>query len=213
MTSTRGPTPKDNFQRTISKIPLGTMPLIEEPFRRVAVDSIGLLASVSHKSNQYILTVVDYAIRYPEAIALPKIETERVVEALLEVFSQVGLPQEVPSNQGTQFTSDLMKEVCRLIAMKQVFTTPYNLRCNGLREWVNGVLKSMLRKMCQEQPCDWDRYLEAVLFAYREVPQASTGFSPFELLYRQTVRGPMQLLKELWTRENTSEVHNAYRYV
>ena len=70
----------------------------------------------------------------------------------------------------------------------------------------------MLRKMCQEQPCDWDRYLQAVLFAYREVPQASAGFSPFELLYGKTVRGPMQLLKELWAGENTSEVHNAYQY-
>ena len=82
---------------------------------------------------------------------------------------------------------------------------------NGLCERFNGVLKSMLRKMCQERPRDWDRYLQAVLFAYREVvPQASTGFSPFELLYGQTVRGPMQLFKELWTGENTSEVHNAY---
>jgi len=62
---------------------------------------------------------------------------------------------------------------------------------------MNGVLKSMLKKMCQERLCDWDRYLPAVLFAYREVPQASTGFSPFEFLYGRTIRGPMQALKEI----------------
>ena len=65
----------------------------------------------SDKVNWYILTIVNYATRYPEAIALPNIEKERVAKALLEVFSQVGLPQEVLSDRGTQFTSDLMKEV------------------------------------------------------------------------------------------------------
>ena len=55
----------------------------------------------------------------------------------------------------------------------------------------------MLRKMCQERPRDWDRYLPTILFTYREVPQASTGFSPFKLLYGRTVRGSMQVLKDL----------------
>ena len=106
-----------------------------------------------------------------------------------------------------------MKEVCRLVSFKQLYTTPYNPRCNGLCERVNGVLKNMLKKMCQERPNDWDRYLPAVLFAYREVPQASTGFSPFELLYGRTARGPMQVLKELWTQSESPEVRNTYQYV
>ena len=144
---------------------------------------------------------------------MPRIETERVAEALLDVFSRVGFPTEILSDKGSQFTSDLMKEVCRLISLKQLFTTPYNPKCNGLCERMNGVLKSMLKKMCQEKPKDWDRYLSAVLFAYREVPQASTGFSPFELLYERTVHGPMQVLKELWTEKETPEVSNTYQYV
>ena len=82
-----------------------------------------------------------------------------------------------------------MEEIGRLIRVKQLFTTPYNPRCNGLCERVNGILKEMLKKMCRERPQDWDRYLPAVLFAYREVPQVSTGFSPFELLCGRTVRG------------------------
>ena len=113
----------------------------------MAVDLIEPLSPVSEQGNRYILTIMDYATRFPEAIALPKIETERVAEALLEVFSRIGLPQEVLSDRGTQFTLDLMKEVCKLIAMKELFTTPYNPRCNGLCDQVNGVLKSMLRKM------------------------------------------------------------------
>ena len=186
---------------------------MDVPFHRVAVDLIGPITPVSDNGNRYILTIVDFATKYPEAVALPRIETERVAEALLDVFSRVGFPTEILSDKGSQFTSDLMKEVCRLISLKQLFTTPYNPKCNGLCERMNGVLKSMLKKMCQEKPKDWDRYLSAVLFAYREVPQASTGFSPFELLYGRTVRGPMQVLKELWTEKETPEVSNTYQYV
>ncbi|XP_077531344.1 uncharacterized protein LOC144143472 [Haemaphysalis longicornis] len=54
--------------------------------------------------------------RYPDAIALPSIETERVAEALVEMFSRVGVPKEVLSDRGTNFTSELMKEVARLLS-------------------------------------------------------------------------------------------------
>jgi len=85
---------------------------------------------------------------------------------------------------------------------------------NGLVEMFNGSLKAMLKKLCTERPKDWDRYLEAVLFAYKEVKQESLGFSPFELLYGRTVRGPMAILRELWTNEDpSSEVRTTYEYV
>ena len=63
----------------------------------------------------------------------------------------------------------------------------------------------MLRRMCAERPKDWNRYLPALLFAIREVPQESLGFSPFELLYGRNVRGPMAILRELWSEEIPDE--------
>ena len=200
----------DICQRTIpmgrvGRVPLGEMPVMDTPFDRVAVDIIGPIHPMSENRNRYILTIVDYTTRYPEAVALKNIETERIAEALLDVFSRVGFPKEILSDQGTQFTSNLMAEVACLISMKQLFTTPYNPKCNGLCERINGVLKTMLKQMCTERPMDWDRYLPAVLFAYREVPQASTGFSPFELLYGRKVRGPIDILKELWAGEGTPD--------
>ena len=193
---------------------MGKMPLMGAPFQRVAIYLIGPLKPVSERGHMYILTLVDFATRYPEAVPLKRIDTESVAEALLEIFCRVGFPAEVLSDRGTQFTSDLMKEVCRLVSLKQVLTTPYHPHCNGLCDRINGVLKAMLRKMCDEQPNDWDRYVPAVLFAYREVPQASTGFSPFELLYGRTVRAPLKILKELWFGEAQGrEEESTYQYV
>lgn len=86
--------------------------------------------------------------------------------------------------------------------------------CNGLVERFNGTLKQILRRLCAERPKDWDKYLSAALFAYRDATQESLGFSPFELVYGRTVRGPMRILRELWTKEvNDPEVRTTYQYI
>ena len=197
-----------------SKVPLGQMPLIDRPFKRVAVDLIGPIAPTTDRGNRYILTMVDYATCYPEASALKSIETEAVAEALVTMFTRVGVTEEVLSDQGTQFMSGVMKEVGRLLSISQLHSTVYHPMCNGLVERFNGTLKAMLRRMCSEKPKDWDRYLAALLFAYREVPQESLNFSPFELLYGRSVRGPMSILKEIWTKQSADpDVKLTYQYV
>ncbi|XP_033756184.1 uncharacterized protein LOC117338928 [Pecten maximus] len=209
----------DVCQRTfpkgrVTKVPLGVIPLIGTPFQRVAIDLVGPLQPATDRGNRYILTLVDYATRYPEAIPLKGIETERVAEALVDIYSRVGVPSEVLTDQGAQFTSELMREVSRLLSIRQLTTTPYHPMCNGLVERFNGTFKQMLRRMCAERPRDWDKYINALLFAYREVPQESLGFSPFEMLYDRTVRGPMMILKELWTKQVPDpETKTTYQYV
>ena len=115
---------------------------------------------------------------------------------------------------GSQFTAEVMKEVSRLLSLQQLTTTPYHPMCNGLVERFHATLKQMLRRMCAERPKDWDKYLPALLFAVRELPQESLGFSPFELLFGRNVRGPMQILRELWSVEETDEhARLTYQYV
>ena len=198
----------------VTKVKMQKMPLVDRPFQRVAIDLIGEMKPPSEDGHRWVLTLVDYATRYPEAVPLKKIDTETVAEALVDIFSRVGIPEEILTDLGTQFVSDCMKEVNRLLSIRHLTTTPYHPMCNGLVEKFNGTLKAMLKKLCSEQPKQWHRYINALLFAYREVPQESTGFSPFELLYGRTVRGPMHILKELWTNDmDTPEVKNSYQYV
>ena len=199
---------------SVRKVPLQKMPLIEKPFQRVAIDLVGPISPPSEDGHRYILTLVDYATRYPEAVPLKNIDTETVAEALVDIFSRLGVAEEILSDLGTQFVSECMKEVARLLSIKQLTTTPYHPMCNGMTEKFNGTMKSMLKRLCSEQPRQWHRYINPLLFAYREVPQESTGFSPFELLYGRAVRGPMHILKELWTKEvEEPEVKNSYQYV
>ncbi len=133
---------------------------------------------------------------------------------MVNVFSRVGVPSEILTDQGSQFTSELMKELSRLLSIRQLTTTPYHPSCNGLVERFNATLKQMLKRLCADRPSDWDRYIAPLLFAYRETPQSSLGFSPFELIYGRSVRGPMAILKELWTGTiDNPETKTTYQYV
>ena len=124
--------------------------------------------------------LVDYATCYPDAIPLKSITTETVAEALVDMYSRLGIPEVILSDVETQFVSECRVEVSRLLSMHQLTTTPYHLMCNGLVEKFNGTLKCMLKRLCSEQLKQWNRNINALLSAYREVSQASTGFSPFE---------------------------------
>uniref|UniRef100_A0A8C5QT38 Gypsy retrotransposon integrase-like protein 1 n=1 Tax=Leptobrachium leishanense TaxID=445787 RepID=A0A8C5QT38_9ANUR len=159
------------------KAPLHPMPIIQEPFSRVAVDIIGPLPCPSATGKRYILTVVDYATRYPEAVALSNIQADTVADGLLQVFSRVGFPQEILSDQGSQFTAELTQQLWRLCGVKALHSAPYHPQTNGLCERFNGTLKQLIRAYTQERK-DWEKYLPHLLFAYREVPQESTGFYP-----------------------------------
>lgn len=61
--------------------------------------------------------------------------------------------------------------------------SPCHPQTDGLVERFNQTLKNMLKKFVSDTGKDWDRWLSLMLFAYRAVPQESTGFSPFELVY------------------------------
>lgn len=143
----------------------GDITPIDTPFKRCAVDLIGPIHPPSEKGHRYILTLVDYATRYPEAVALKNIGPASVAEALLDIYRRVGIPEEVISDQGTQFISEYVKEFTRLLGMTQLPTTPYHAMANGLVERFNGTLKSMLKKLCIKEPWQWHRFINAALFA------------------------------------------------
>jgi len=128
-----------------------------------------------------------------------------VAEHLIQLFARVGIPKEILSDQGTNFMSQLLKELYNLLQIHQIRTSPYHPQTDGLVERFNRTLKSLLRKLVNKEGRDWDRLLPYILFAYREVPHDTTGFSPFELLYGREVRGPLDVLKDVWEANRKSD--------
>ena len=126
------------------------------------------------------------------------IDAESVAVKLVGLMSRVRIPEEILIDQRSNFmSSQLLAETYRMLGVHPIWTSLYHPQMDGLVERFNATLK-MLKRCAGEDPRDWDTLLPYHLFAYREVPQKSTGFSPFELLYGRAVRGPLDVLREMW---------------
>ena len=135
--------------------------------------------------------MIDFGTRYPDAVPLRKIDVATVADALMSVFSRVGLPQEILSDQGSNFMSNLMKEVLSYIQIQYLTTSQYHPQCDGMLERFHATI---MRKGCPARK-EWDQWLPFVLFAARNAVHSATGFSPFELLFGRAVRGPLSIVK------------------
>lgn len=197
----------------VRKIDLGTMEVVGTPFTKVAVDIVGPLQMTDRK-NRYILTLVDTATRWPEAIALKSITTEDVQEGLFNIFCRIGFPHTILSDNGPQFKSEIYLQVCRFFNIKPTKSSIYHPQSNGMVERFNGTLKSILRKVAENEPDNWDRFISAALFAYREIPNETTGVSPYELVFGRKVRGPMSILKSIFINKDIDDMQKpVYEYL
>ena len=195
--------------------PLHSLPLVSEPFSQVAIDIVGPLPVCKDTGNRFILTVLDLCTHYPEAIPLKQHTASDVAQALTTVFSRFGFAQEILSDQGTEFMSELMQIFLHDFGINHIRTSPYHPQSNGACERFNGTLKSMLRSLMDRFPDSWDMALPWVLFAYREVPVETLGCSPFDLLFGRSVAGPLSLVKSSWLRETdlTTAKQNVVEFI
>lgn len=87
------------------------MPIINTPFERVALDFINP-SSCSDRVHQYVLILMDYVSRFPEAIPIHTMQAKWVCKTLVKVFSQVDIPKEILTDCETSFIFSLVKQLC-----------------------------------------------------------------------------------------------------
>ncbi len=195
--------------------PLITLPVIEVPFERIGKELVGLLPK-SARGHEHILVILDYATHYPEAIALRKATAKNIAKELFLLASRVGIPKEVLTDQGTPFMSQVMADLCQLLQVKQLRTSVYHMQTDGLVERFNKTLKQMLRRVVAKDGRDWDLMILYMLFGVREIPQASTEFTPFQLLFGRQPRGLLDVAKEAWENQpnhNQTILHFTTDYI
>jgi len=120
------------------KVPLVQVPIITEPWKRIAIDIVGPLPTCDKSKNRFILTVIDLATHYPEAIALTEHTAAQVAKALITVFSRFGFPSEILSDQGSDFTSELMRLFMSEFNIGHVKISADHAQSNAICERWNG---------------------------------------------------------------------------
>ena len=143
----------DKYQLQMTKIP-------RRAFAKASADLIVELPT-SHYNNKSILVMVDHLTRWPIAKAIPTKEASTVANAILEKLThEHGVPEVLLSNNGKEFTNDILAYVCQEFNIEQHFTSPYTPRSNRKTENFNKFLKASIRKLCEEDTVAWDQVLD-----------------------------------------------------
>ena len=184
--ATKTPTPKN--RAPLQSVKVGS------PLQTVAVDIMGPFPE-SKSGNSYILVVGDYFTRWMEAYPIPNQEATTVARVLTnEFFFRFSPPEQLHSDQGKQFESQLIAEVCKILGIVKSRTTPYHPQSDGLIERFNRTLLSMLKTAAADHPFDWEDQLRPLCMAYNTSVQATTGYSPFFLMFGRSVSMPIDLM-------------------
>jgi hypothetical protein len=163
------------------EIPLKAQ-VVAEPFERWALDFVG---PFNPKSNQkaYILVAMDYMTKWVEAEALPNATEEVVIKFIFKLFVRYGLPREVITDGGSQFTAHRITTTLDNYHIKHRVTSPYHPQENGQVESTNKVLEAILTKTVSTNRQNWATELPNALWAYRTTWRNTTGYSPYHLVY------------------------------
>src|SRR6218665_1377038 len=190
-------------------------------FSKTSVDIVGPLRPCTVPRNRFILTVINFASHFPlgyrnrnrklqtskaplksqaqapaysRALRYPAktYTAANIVRCLILVFTTFGFPDQMLSDCGSEFLSQLMQLFLLECKVAQFKTSPYHPQSNRCLEQFNRTLKTMLKGVGETFP-DWDQLLPWVLFAYREVPVEGLMFSPFDLVFGRNTKGVLQL--------------------
>ena len=88
-------------------------------------------------------------------------------------------PCYILSDNGTEFKNSIMDQVLQQLGIDRIFSAPYHPQSNGKLEVFHKYLKPTLKKLCEKDPTNWDKYLNQVLASYRITPNLATAESPF----------------------------------
>ncbi|KAM9985839.1 hypothetical protein ACTFIZ_002137 [Dictyostelium cf. discoideum] len=172
---------------------LGTI-VVEKPWDLVAVDFVGPMKTPSIAGNKYIIVFSDYVTKWVEAVATPDCTAETTaIHYFNLIISRHGCPKRLLSDCGTSFLNKVISNVNEVFKVKKVNTSPYHPQTDGLVERFNKTIVIMLKSFTQEVHTMWDLYLDSCLFAYRISVHASTGSSPFSMIYGREATIPSDL--------------------
>lgn len=143
--------------------------------------------------NKYCIVFQDYLTKWPLVFVAPDQKSERIVKLLAEELIPVfGVPEALLSDRGTNLLSNLMMDICGVLGIRKINTTPYHPQCDGMVERFNRSLKAMLRKHAAKFGPQWDNYLAAVQWAYRNIPHETTQEKPSYLMFGVDLRSPTE---------------------
>ena len=161
------------------------------------MDILGPLPTTA-RGNKYILVVGEYFTKWTEAYPMPDVEARTIARYFVNEFiCRFGVPEPLHTDQGRNFESTLIREICKLLGIQKTRTTPYHPQSDGMIERFNRTLLNMLSIAVKEEEDDWDLILPTLMLAYRSGVHETTGESPFNLMFGREAQLPIDIIYNL----------------
>ena len=187
------------------QVPMVERKVLTEPFESMAFDLVGPFPK-GKGGHRYLLTCVCMASKWPEAIPIRCMTANAVALGMIEIFSRVGVPLRLLSDQGTQFVGKVVTRLCSSLRIEMIQSAPYHPEGNGIVERMHGTLNAMLTKAAR-QGLDWVGQVPFALFALRSAPNRDTGFSPYDLVFGKHMRTPLDILHQGWSQTEFQDLN------
>ena len=154
------------------------------PLELVHLDYLCLESGKGLEEN--VLVVTDQFTSYAQAY-VTRIQTTKTTAKTLwdKIIVHYGLPKKILSEQGWNFESQLVADLCMLVGMQKVWTSPYHLQTNSQSERFNSTLIGMLGMPLPEKKSEWKNHIGMLVHTYSCTQNSATGFSPYYLMYRR----------------------------
>ena len=163
------------------------------PMELVCIDFLSLEESKGGYDS--VLVVSDHFTKYAQAFPTRNQTAVTTARILFENFLvHYGFPERILSDQGRNFESKVIQQLCQITGIKKVRTTPYHAQGNGQCERLNKTLISMLRTLTVEKKASWKSHLPALVHAYNSTKHDSTKFTPFYLMFGREPRLPIDAM-------------------
>ena len=176
--------------RIKTRLPMKITDSPSEAFEKIQIDIVGPLP-LTEQGNKYILTIQDNLTKYSDAIPLKNIESTTIAMALAEQFiSRFGCPKIIHTDQGSNFTSQIMETFCKIFKIKQLKSTAFHPQSLGSLERSHHVLIQYLKNYCEKT--NWDRWIRFAIFSYNTSTHEGTGFTPHELIFGKEATIPSE---------------------
>ena len=162
---------------------LRPLPIPSRPWSHVALDFVtGLPPS---EGNTVILTIIDRFSKFVHYVPLPKLPSASETALLLtnHVFKLHGIPLDIVSDRGPQFTSRVWHEFCTAVGASVSLSSGYHPQTNGQAERANQNLGAALRCVAAHHPVSWSTHLPWIEYAHNSLTCSATGMSPFLCCY------------------------------
>ncbi|XP_046749823.1 uncharacterized protein K02A2.6-like [Diprion similis] len=174
------------------------------PWQRIHTDLIGPL------DGRNFLLIIDAMSKWPEIFEIKSISSESLIKHFKQVFSRFGIPNQIISDNGRQYTSEEFASFVKRLAIKHIFSPVKHPATNGAAENLVKTFKKKFKILSREGFAP-QKAINMFLFDYRSIKHSTTGETPAKLMLGRELRTRFEILRPATEEKVDIEVDRQVR--